>query len=151
MQISDFLQPENIILDLSARSKTLLLQALAARAAKALGLDETVILAALGNREKLGSTGMGKGIAIPHATLPGIDKPFALLARLSKPVDFDAVDDAPVDVVLLLLNPPNNAAAALSALSCMAKALRDPAIVTFVRSSGSPVDIHQRIISALSR
>lgn len=147
MQISDFLQPDNVVLGLSAPTKERLLQALSARAAKSLGLAETTIFTALANREKLGSTGMGQGIAIPHATLDGIDGPFSLLVRLAKPIDFDAVDEAPVDVVFLLLSPLDNQADALSALSCAARTLRDADFMKYLRSTDDVAKIIDKIAS----
>lgn len=150
MQISDFLQPKNIELGLSAPSKECLLQTLAARAAQALEVEQATILTALVNREKLGSTGMGRGIAIPHATLYGVSKPFGFLARLVKPIDFDAVDETPVDIVFLLLGPASSPSTALGALSCMAKALRDDEILQYVRSSDDAGALYSRIVGRLS-
>lgn len=150
MQISDFLAPENIELGLSAPSKQRLLQTLAARAAKSLEVEEATILAALVNREKLGSTGMGRGIAIPHATLHGMGKPFGMLVRLAKPVDFDAVDETPVDIVFLLLGPASSPSTALGALSCMARALRDDEIVKYLRSAEEAGKIYDRFVGGLS-
>lgn len=149
MQISDFLEPGNVVLGLSASSKDQLLQQLAGRAARSLGLDEAAIFAALANREALGSTGMGLGMAIPHATLPGIGSPFGLLARLNRPIEFDAVDEAPVDVVFLLLNPAVGSPAALGPLSCIARALRDPEIARAVRTSDDPRKLYERIATGV--
>lgn len=147
MQISDFLQPENVILGLSAPSKDRLLQILAACAARSLDIAEATILTAIVNREKLGSTGMGRGIAIPHATLDGLDEPFGLLARLGRPVDFDAVDDEPVDIVFLLLSPASSQKTALGALSCMTRALRDAEVTKYARSSDDVHKIYDCVVS----
>ncbi len=147
MQISEFLQPENVVLDLSLPSKERLLQDLADRAAKALGLSDAAIFTALSSREQLGSTGLGRGVAIPHATITGIEKPFGLLARLNRPVDFEAIDEAPVDVVFLLLNPAGNSSTALKALSCMARTLRDSDVMKLVRSAPEARTVYERIAS----
>ena len=138
MQVADFLQPENVIVDLAAPSKQRVLQIVAEKAAQALGLDEALILQALQSREKLGSTGIGEGIAIPHTRIAGVAKPFALLARLSKSVDFESIDDIKVDLVFVLLLPVNSADH-LNTLACSARQLRAPEILRKLRQAkGAP-------------
>src|SRR6266851_1065325 len=99
MEIKDFLAPLHVVIDLRASDKKRLLEELARRAAAAVGLGAESIASALSKREALGSTGTGGGVAVPHARLAGLGRPFGLLARLTKPVDFDAIDGQPVDLV----------------------------------------------------
>ncbi len=105
MDIKDFLAPANVIVDMRATDKEQLLRELSQRAAAALGLDAGPVTAEILKREELGSTGMGEGIAIPHARIPNLEKPFGILARLKKVIDFAAIDEKPVDLVFLLLLP----------------------------------------------
>src|SRR5262245_9131486 len=105
MEIKDFLASAQAIVDVRASDKTTLLHELARRAAAALDTSADAIASALLKREALGSTGTGSGVAVPHARLAGIDKPFGMLVRLAKPVDFESIDSRPVDIVFLLLLP----------------------------------------------
>jgi PTS system nitrogen regulatory IIA component len=133
MEIRNFLAPSEVMIDVRASDKTGLLQVLARRAAAALDLEADAVASALLKREEIGSTGTGGGVAIPHARLLGIDKPFGMLARLSKAIDFDSIDDRPVDIVFLLLLPQKAQGAQLNALACAARALRDPEAVRDIR------------------
>ncbi len=105
MTVDEIIAPDDVLVGLRAPGKGALLEALATRAAARLGLGAEAILAPLVRREDLGSTGVGEGVALPHARLEGVTRPFGLLARLRDPVDYDAVDDRPVDLVCLLLLP----------------------------------------------
>lgn len=125
MSIEDFLSPECVLADVKASDKARLLADLAGRAADATGLEALSIAEAVLRREQLGSTGMGGGIAVPHARLRGIESAFGLLARLKRPIDFDAIDRQPVDLVFLLLLPAD-APGDLNALAAVARTLRDP-------------------------
>jgi len=126
MTIDDILAPADVIHGLRASGKTALLDDLARRAARSLDLDAGTILGALVRREGLGSTGVGDGVSLPHARLETVRKPFGLLARLRDPLDFDAVDERPVDLVFLLLLPIGDGGENLNALACVARKLRDP-------------------------
>jgi len=121
MEIADFIAPNRIALDLRVRDKADLLRELAKRVeATGAGLPAAAILAALRSREDLGSTGLGKGFALPHARIDGLTRFVGLFARLARPIDYDAIDGAPVDLVFLLLMPAdagNNNVAALAAVS----------------------------------
>jgi PTS system nitrogen regulatory IIA component len=121
MEIAEFIAPDRVALDLRARDKAQLLQELAKRAELSSGgISADTILTALRSREQLGSTGLGKGFALPHARIEGLTGFVGLLARLARPIDYDAIDDAPVDLVFLLLMPAdagNNHVAALAAVS----------------------------------
>jgi PTS system nitrogen regulatory IIA component len=125
MKIVDLVRPEHIAVRLSASSKAKLVKALSARAAKAIGRDAAEIEEALNRREDLGSTGVGQGVAIPHARLKGLDGYFAELAVLDRPVEFDAIDGKPVDVLFLLLVPETGATDQLAALASISRCLRD--------------------------
>jgi PTS system nitrogen regulatory IIA component len=144
MKLSDVLAPENVVLDLDASSKGSLLHTLSAIAAKQLGISEAAIFTALNNREKLGSTGIGEGIAIPHAAVPDLKKPFALFARLSKPVDFEAIDESPVDIVAVLLVPVEKSSTKLNLLAGLARILRSEKIKR-IRSLAAASDVHETI------
>ena len=111
------------------------LQELAAKAAVLTGQSDRAILEILLQREKLGSTGVGNGVAIPHGKLPKLDKVFGLFARLERPVDFEALDGQPVDLVFLLLAPEGAGADHLKALARVARLLRDPEIARKLRES----------------
>jgi nitrogen PTS system EIIA component len=135
MKIEEFLQPANVVVDLRASDKEAVLRELAGRAATALHGDTQALLKALHEREALGSTGLGDGIAIPHVRLEGIDRPFGILARLKRPVEFDAVDGQPVDVLFLLVLPRTSNGGPLNALACVARRLRDEVTVKAIRQA----------------
>jgi PTS system nitrogen regulatory IIA component len=124
MKISDLLSPTDVMIDVRAPSKQLLLQELAAKAAASLDLRVDQIAPYLLKRERLGSTGLGDGVAIPHARLPELQKPYGLLAKLKQPIEYDAVDEQPVDIVFVLLLPANAENGQLGALALAARALR---------------------------
>ena len=135
MEIADILTPQSIVPKLSATSKKQVLQELAKRAATVTGLKDRFIFDALLQRERLGTTGVGHGIAIPHGKLEGIDKLFGLFARLEKPVDFDAIDEQPVDLLFLLLAPEIAGADHLKALARVSRLLRNRTICDKMRGS----------------
>jgi len=147
MGISDRISATDIVLDLSASSKRALLQALAAEAAQRLGRPEAEILDALADREALGSTALGRGVALPHARLAGDDPPLVLFARLQRPIDYDARDEEPVDLVVLVLWPEAEAEGFLPALSDTCRALRKPQALRRLRSATSA----EEVVSLLSR
>jgi PTS system nitrogen regulatory IIA component len=135
MPLLDFLDPQAVLPALRVNGKKQALQELSAHAAKLTGLNETNIFEALFQRERLGSTGIGDGIAIPHGKLPGLTKIFGLIARLEKPVDFEALDSQPVDILFLLLAPEGAGADHLKALARVARVLREPGLIERVRAS----------------
>jgi PTS system nitrogen regulatory IIA component len=126
MKIEALLTPQSTIAELRAADKARLLQELAARAAPAVGLSAERIEQELMKREALGSTGVGGGVAIPHARLPELGRAFGVLAHLKKPIDFDAIDQKPADVVFLLLTPAADTGDHLNALAAVARKLREP-------------------------
>jgi nitrogen PTS system EIIA component len=135
MKISDFLSPTDVALDVRAGDKSRLLQQLSARAASELSLSAEEVSSAIMKREELGSTGVGKGVALPHARLKDIVAPFGIFVRLRHAIDFEAIDDQPVDLVFLLLLPNAPSEAKLNALACVARALRKPEALQRVRSA----------------
>lgn len=135
MTIEDLLPLELVLPALRAPNKAAILTEIARKSGAALGLDEGMIRTALEKREALGSTGIGGGIAIPHARLEEIGRPLGLLARLRSPVEFDSVDDQPADLVFLLLLPTNPHGEQLNALATVARRLRDPDIAAALRSA----------------
>jgi len=136
MLTTDIVAPDQVAVGLAVPNKPALLELLAGQAARALGLPVSTILAALLRREALGSTGIGQAIAVPHASLPRLKASFGYLMVLSQPVDFDAIDDRPVDIVLLLLTPDNRADH-LKALSLIARALRSKHVQAALRSAAT--------------
>ena len=147
MKISDFLASSEVTTDVVASDKQQLLEELARKAGAALGLPPDYILAELFKREELGSTGMGEGVAIPHARFHQVKKPFGILARLKKPIDFDAVDGNPVDTVFLLLLPDAPAGEQLGALACIARKLRNQATITALRRARDGAEIYRTVAS----
>jgi PTS system nitrogen regulatory IIA component len=135
MRLTDFVSPEAIFANVRANNKKQLLQELSQRAAKLSGLDEREIFDALLHRERLGSTGIGEGVAIPHGKLAKVKTIFGIFARLERPIDFDSLDGAPVDLVFLLIAPEASGADHLKALACVARVLRDPTLVSAVRAT----------------
>jgi nitrogen PTS system EIIA component len=142
MDLSDLIEVPAILPALKANSKKQLLQLLAERAAAITGIPEREVFDTILQRERLGSTGVGNGIAIPHGKLKELDQITGLFARLETPVDFEALDDQPVDLVFLLLAPEGAGADHLKALSRIARVLRDPAMVAKLRSSDSATAIY---------
>jgi len=135
MPLTDFVAPNAVIPALKVNNKKQALQELAARAAELTGQNERAILDILLQRERLGSTAVGSGIAIPHGKLPRLGRLFGLFARLERPIDFDALDGQPVDLVFLLLAPEGAGADHLKALARVARLLRDPEIAHKLRDS----------------
>lgn len=129
------ISPEGVIANLRVTSKKQALQELSKRAAELTGQAERSIFEVLVERERLGTTGVGNGIAIPHGKLPGLERLHGLFARLDKPIDFDAIDEQPVDLICLLLAPETAGADHLKALARVSRLLRDPAICEKLRGS----------------
>ena len=138
MGITDHLSAADVVLDLDAATKRDVLRLLSAEAAGRLGRPEREVLGALAARERLGSTALGRGVALPHARLAGNSPPLALLARLRRPVDFEARDDEPVDLVILVLWPEASPEGFLPALSSIVGALRDPQVPRRLRRARTP-------------
>ena len=135
MHLSDFISPDSVLPSLRVKSKKQLLQELSSRAARRTGLPERVIFDVLLQRERLGSTGLGQGIAIPHGKITGLKSIVGIFVRLAEPVDFEAVDGEPVDLVFLLLAPEGAGADHLKALARISRLLREGSAVEKLRAS----------------
>ncbi len=142
MEIIDLVSIEGVVADLKATSKKQALQDLAHRAADVTGLHERAIFDTLLERERLGTTGVGLGIAIPHGKMADLDRLYGVFARLKDPVDFDAVDDQPVDLIFLLLAPESAGADHLKALARVSRLLRDQSVCEKLRGSDTPAAIY---------
>ena len=133
MKISDFLSPAHVMINVRARDKSRLLEQLSTQAAGEVGLVRDEVVTEIAKREELGSTGVGNGVALPHARLRALNTPFGLLARLHHGIDFNAIDGEPVDIVFLLLLPDAPDDAQLNALACVARTLRDAGALQRIR------------------
>lgn len=142
MDLNDLIEVPAILPALKANSKKQVLQLVAEKAASLTGIPEREIFDTILQRERLGSTGVGNGIAIPHGKLPGVKRIIGVFARLEAPVDFEALDDQPVDLVFLLLAPEGAGADHLKALSRIARVLRDADTVAKVRGTRDAAAIH---------
>jgi PTS system nitrogen regulatory IIA component len=147
MDIGDFVSPNDAILGIRARYKPLLLTELCVRAAAALKLDAESITREVLKREELGSTGVGGGVAIPHARIQGLEGPFGILVRLRKPIDFNAIDGQPVDIVFLLLLPAAPAGEQLNALASVARRLRNQGAVHALRTAPDSITMHRVMVA----
>ncbi len=135
MTLEDIIAVQSVLPNVKAKNKKQLLQELSQALAKSVAIDHRIIFETLLTREKLGSTGLGSGIAIPHGKLATINRVYGLFARLSQPVEFDAVDGQPVDLVFVLLAPDQAGADHLKALARISRLLRDPATVAKLRGT----------------
>jgi PTS system nitrogen regulatory IIA component len=135
MIIADLITPQSVIANFRVGSKKQALQELAKKAASLVGQPEKLVFDVLSERERLGTTGVGLGIAIPHGKLPGLDRMTGLFARLEKPVDFEAIDNQPVDLVFLMLAPEDAGADHLKALARVSRLLRDRAVCAKLRGT----------------
>ena len=145
MQIEDLLAASDVIVDFAARDKADLLQALAVRAARLLKLNPNTVADAMHRRDELGSTGIGNGVSIPHARLRELKKPFGLLARLKQPLDYQAIDGEPVDIVFMLLLPAFSQLEQLNALAVVARKLRDEGVLKRVRSAANALELFRAV------
>ena len=137
MQLAEFLDFDSIKPALSAGNKRSLFTQLAAIAAEQLNLDRSVILESISEREALGSTGFGRGVAIPHGKVEGLERIYCLFARLAEPTRYKAIDDSPVDPVFLLLSPLDAGAEHLKALAAVSRLVRHGPIVEKLRGARS--------------
>jgi PTS system nitrogen regulatory IIA component len=138
MGLRELLSPESVVFNLHARCKREALSMLADRAAKLTGADAAAIRQALMDREQLGSTGVGRGVAIPHGKIDGVREITGLLVKLDQPIDFEAVDDQPVDLLFVLLAPADATAAHLKALARVSRLLRDEHVREALRGAQTP-------------
>ena len=143
------LGPDGVLASVKASGKKALLAELASRAAASFKLDERRLFDRLLERERLGSTGIGSGIAIPHARMAGLDKPQGLFARLVHPVDFDSIDERPVDTVFLLLAPEGAGADHLKALARVSRLLRDRSLVDKLRATDTADALYALLVETM--
>ena len=146
MEISDLITPESIFEKLPVTSKKQAIQELAKRAAEISAINERAIFDALIERERLGTTGVGNGIAIPHGKLAGLERLYGLFARLEKPIEFDSIDEQPVDLIFLLLAPECAGADHLKALARVSRLLRDHTTCEKLRGSDDPAALYVLLI-----
>jgi PTS system nitrogen regulatory IIA component len=146
MKISDLLSPTDVMIDVRGSNKRLLLQEFAAKAAVGLGLAVDQVAPYLLKREELGSTGIGHGVAIPHARLPDLHKPYGLLAKLKQPIEFDSIDEQPVDIVFVLLLPTAEESGQLGALALVARTLRPFENLARLRSARNTSELYSAIV-----
>ena len=148
MKISDLLSPSDVLVNTPASNKQLLLQGLASEAANSLGLRVDQVTPLLLRREQFGSTGIGRGVAIPHALLPDLQRPFGLMAKLKQPIEFDAIDGQAVDLVFLLLLPAKTEHGQSSALVLVARALRQIDVLNRLRRARDASDVYSVMAAA---
>src|ERR1700692_3034924 len=146
MKISDLLSPTDVLIDVRASNKRQLLQEFAVRTADGLGLRVDQVAPYLLKREELGSTGIGRGVAIPHARLPDLQRPYGLLAKLKHPIEFDAIDGQPVDIVFVLLLPAKVESGQLEALALAARVLRPPENLIRLRDAKNASELYAAIV-----
>ena len=149
--LSDLLGPDAVLAGLVAPNKKTLFQQLANAAGRLTGTEPRMIVERLVERERLGSTGFGGGVAIPHGKIEGLHRVVGVFARLAAPVDFQAIDDLPVDLVFLLLSPPDSGVEHLKALARVSRRLRDKAFVAKLRGAGSPDALYALFAQADAR
>jgi nitrogen PTS system EIIA component len=146
MDFEDICPIVDTVIDLSAQDKRALLHDLAHRAAPMLNVDDDILFSAVLKREELGSTGVGNGVAIPHVRLEQVKKPFAILARLKQPIDFDSIDGQPVDLVCLLLLAKENEPTQPNALAAVARRLRMPELLEQLRRAPNRVVLYNLMV-----
>ncbi|EQB00104.1 nitrogen regulatory protein [Sphingobium baderi LL03] len=151
VHFNDILSPKALATGLTANGKKQLFQKIAALAADAYGLDAEHVAEALFEREKLGSTGFGGGVAIPHAKIAELQKMCGVVVLLDPPVPFEAVDDSPVDIAFALLSPVDSGAEHLKTLARVSRYLRDENQVTRLRGAGSAEALHALLAGGEAR
>ncbi len=142
MELSSILKPSAVKVAAKATSKKRLFQDLGEIAAASFGLKQDDVVDALLERESLGPTGVGHGVALPHARIAGLDYVVGAFLRLEKPLDFDAVDRQPVDLVFSLFAPVDAGVEHLKALALVSRTMRDPAICSKLRANSDPATLH---------
>ena len=149
MKLADYIKPENVILNLDVSSKTQALQVMSASASELATIPADAILEALLKRERLGSTGVGQGVALPHTHIAGIGRPIAMVARLKQPIDFESIDGRPVDIVFLLLTPNEAPKPHLNVLACFSRRLRSPGVLDHMRAAQDAASLYSCFVEEL--
>ena len=150
MDMTTIIAPERVLAGLSVSSKKQLLELLATEAAKATGLHERTIFDALLERERLGSTGVGHGVAIPHGRLAGLDRLHGFFAKLDEAIDFESTDSRPVDLVFLLLAPEGSGGDHLKALGHVSRLLRDPQACAKLRAAQGRDRVYTLLVEGMA-
>jgi PTS system nitrogen regulatory IIA component len=150
MELADILAERAVLCCTGVKTKRQLFEDLAARAAELTGHPQAEILEAISSREELGSTGLGNGIAVPHGKIAGLKGVTAVFARLDQPIEFDSVDDQPVDIVVMLLAPSGAGADHLKALSRVARLLRTEAVVDELRRTDDCAQLYGVLTSPVA-
>ena len=148
---SDILAADAVTAGLVVRGKKALFQQLGATSAQLIGVEARLVVDRLAERERLGSTGFGGGVAIPHGKIEGLERVVGIFVRLDEPIDFNAIDDLPVDLVFALLSPPQAGVDHLKALARVSRRLRDRPFVAKLRGAGSPDALYALFASDESR
>ncbi len=146
MTIDELVSPDDVIVGMRASDKARLLTELATQAAVKLQISVDDVVQELVRREALGSTGLGSGIALPHARMAQVGKPFGLIARLKKPIEFDAIDGKPIDIAVLVLLPAGPQADQLNALACVARVLREPSKLDRLRDAKDGAELYRELV-----
>lgn len=147
MNLSAIIRPDHTFVGVVATTKWRGLQTIAEKAAEAFGIDHKIVLRALESRESLGSTGIGNGIAVPHAVVEGMTHPRGLLIRFARPLDFEAVDDAPTDIAFVLLFGENHRGEYLNVLAAIARQLQSPGIVASMRKAKTAEELYSDFLA----
>ena len=142
MNISNILNEKSIFLDVRSGSKREFLQELSQKASNICGIDALSIFDAVLERENLGSTGFGNGVALPHSRFPELDKVYAFFAKPSTAIDFDSIDNRPVDLIFLLLSPEGSGADHLTALAMLSRILKDETLCNKLRNTSNITGIY---------
>lgn len=148
---SEMLQPGAVAADLPVANKKTLFQQLGQIAERELGIEARLVVDRLSERERLGSTGFGGGVAIPHGKIDGLPSVKAAFVRLEKPIDFQAIDDMPIDLVFMLLSPPEAGGDHLKALAQVSRRLRDRTFLAKLRGAGSNDALYALFANAETR
>jgi mannitol/fructose-specific phosphotransferase system IIA component (Ntr-type) len=147
MNLASIILPEHTFIGVSVTTKWRALQTMAEKASKAFDVEETTILRALESREGLGSTGIGNGIAVPHAAIAGMTLPRGLLVRFAQPLDFEAIDDVPTDIAFMLLFGENNRGEYLNVLAAIARRLQSEGVLASMRKARSADELYSDFIA----
>lgn len=142
MDLAEIIDSRAVLANVKAQNKKQLLQELSQTMASLVAMDQRIIFETLLTREKLGSTGIGQGLAIPHGKVPGLTRVYGLFAKLNQPILYDSVDGEPVDLVFVLLAPDHAGADALKALARISRLLREPQTITKLRGTDTPEGLY---------
>lgn len=148
MKLTELISPDRIVLGVRAADKAHALREVAKRASAHLPVEASVIFAAIDARERLGSTGFGRGFALPHVRIDGLQSSFGLLMRLGKPVEYEAIDKKPVDILFLLLIPNDKGTPHVAELAAVSRTMREEGTLRMIRSAGSSAILYDLLVAA---